>query len=313
MRQKLTAAGVFILLLFLLRFPDQALSAAREGMTLWLNTLIPTLLPFMILTGILLHTGNLEKILNPLAFFWKKFLGLSCWGAYAFLLGMLCGFPMGAKLSADLYANGKISRREAEYLLTFANNPSPSFLLSYLAGSCLKSRTSGCKILGTLFLSSMLCMLFFRFVVYKNHTTDTWRETSHNDKKETSHSPGGAIVDASIMNGFETITRLGGYILMFSLMSAFIRHYWPFSRLSGCLLLGITEITTGLHYLSALSLPYNWLYLFSMCATAFGGLCILAQTKSVLNRQLSLLPYVAAKCLSAVFTAGLILLHFFFI
>ena len=89
------------------------------------------------------------------------------------------------------------------------------------------------------------------------------------------------------MNGFETITRLGGYILIFSLLSAFIRHYVLFSRVSGGLLLGITEITTGLHTLSALSLPYDWLYLFSMCATAFGGLCILAQTKSVLNRQLS--------------------------
>lgn len=311
MRQKLTVAGVLILLLFLLRFPAQALFAAREGMALWLNTLLPILLPFMILTGILLHSGSLEKLLDPLSFFWKKFLGLSPWGAYVFVLGMLCGFPMGAKLSADLYAAGKISRREAEYLLTFANNPSPSFLLSYLAASCLGGKTSGREILAILFLSSMLCMLFFRFVVYKNHTTGI--PTENPEKKETSHSPTGAIVDASIMNGFETITRLGGYILIFSLLSAFIRHYWPFSRVSGGLLLGITEITTGLHTLSALGLPYDWLYLFSMCATAFGGLCILAQTKSVLNRQLSLLPYVAAKCLSAVFTAGLVLLHLFLV
>ena len=128
MKRTITAAGVLLLLVFLLMFPQKSLYAAREGMKLWLNTLIPTLLPFLILTGILLHTNTIEKILKPFAFFWKTCFGLSPWGAYAFLTGMLCGYPMGAKIAADLYKNGRISKREAHYLLTFSNNPSPVFL-----------------------------------------------------------------------------------------------------------------------------------------------------------------------------------------
>ena len=61
MKQRITTAGVICLLIFLLKFPEESLFAARDGMKLWLNTLIPTLLPFLILTGILLHTKGLEK------------------------------------------------------------------------------------------------------------------------------------------------------------------------------------------------------------------------------------------------------------
>lgn len=291
---------------FLLRFPEEALSAAREGMSLWLNTLLPTLLPFLILTGILLHTDAIEKLLHPFARFWKAALGLTPGGAYAFFLGILCGYPMGAKTAADLCACQKISRREAEYLLTFSCNPSPAFLLNYLAVTCLGGRTPAIEILGTLFAASVISMLFFRFVVYKNQTTGSFLKNT--SKKETSPSSQGAIVDVSIMNGFETITRLGGYILLFSLLSAMLGHYWPFSDQSGSFLVAAMEITTGIYRLSLQKLPYGLLYLTSMCASAFGGLCILAQTKSVLNGQLSVLPYLMSRLLCALCTAILIVL-----
>ncbi len=117
MKQRITTAGVICLLIFLLKFPEESLFAARDGMKLWLNTLFPTLLPFLILTGILLHTKGIEKFLSPLSFFWEKLLGLTPCGAYVFLLGILCGYPMGAKLTSDLYQKNKISKKEASYLL----------------------------------------------------------------------------------------------------------------------------------------------------------------------------------------------------
>ena len=299
MKRSLTAAGVLLLLLYLLMFPKEALQSAREGMGLWLNTLLPTLLPFLILTGILLRTNMIEKILQPFASFWKQCFGLSPCGAYVFLIGMLCGYPMGAKLTSDLYQSKKLSRREAHYLLTFTNNPSPAFLTTYLAQHCLGGKSSPWNILGILLLSDFLCMLFFRFVVYKSRTATPARKT----KKETlSASSPGTAIDVSIMNGFETISRLGGYILLFSLLSAWIHHYWPFPSCGEYIILGIMEITTGLNQITALSLPYSTQYLYSMVLTAFGGLCIMAQTKSVLEGKLSLLPYTAAKCLNALFT-----------
>ena len=125
MKQKLLLFFCIYLLFFLLLHPAEALPAARDGLTLWLNVMIPALLPFLILTGILLKTGNIRKLLNPAAPLTKKLLGLSPAGTYVFLLGLLCGYPMGAKLAHDLYINQQISRREGEYLLSFSCNASP--------------------------------------------------------------------------------------------------------------------------------------------------------------------------------------------
>lgn len=310
MKQKITAAGVFFLLLFLLKYPLESLSAAREGMKLWLNTLIPTLLPFLILTGILLHTKGIEKFFMPLSPFWKTCFGLSPGGAYAFLLGMFCGFPMGAKIAADLLKTGKIDSREAAYLITFSNNPSPVFITTYLAQISLGGSTRLGEIFIILSLSNFLCMLFFRFIVYRNKTVSP----AYFLKKETSSaSSQGTVIDVSIMNSFETIARLGGYILIFSLVAAVIHHCCPTPSPVKYIALGITEITTGLYQLSSSGISYPMRYLCAMTMTAFGGLCTMAQTKSVLEGRLPILPYAFAKCLNAIFTAILVLIFVKFI
>ena len=141
---------------------------------------------------------------------------------------------------------------------------------------------------------------------YQNQTIyqETFKELSDKKNKEPS-APGvtGTLLDASIMNGFETITRLGGYILLFSILSAFIRHYWSAGEMTEYLFLGALELTTGLHQLARSDLSPVFRYLCSMPMAAFGGVCILAQTKSLLHRDLSVLPYISAKCLNAAITA----------
>lgn len=309
MKQKVLPAVILLLLIFLLRFPEEAVFAAQKGLQLWLNTLIPTLLPFIILTGILIHTNGIEKFFSPLSGIWKILLGLSPSGAYAFLMGILCGYPMGAKITSDLYRYKKICKTEAEYLLTFCNNPSPAFIIAYLTGNCLQNKIPVTKVFAVLIASNLLCMLFFRFIIYKNQT----REVLHTSpvKKETSiFNSLGEMIDVSIMNGFETITRMGGYILMFSILSAWVGHYWLFGTGLKYLFLGTLEITTGLSSLAASSIPFHIRLVMSIALTAFGGFCILGQTKSVLDSQLSIRPYLSAKCLNAALTAVLTLIFF---
>ena len=211
---------------------------------------------------------------------------------------------MGAKLASDLYQENKISKKEASYLLTFSNNPSPVFLTAYVSQICLGGRTKITEITGILLLSNLICMLFFRFIIYKSKT---FTPISPSKKETSAVSSPGAVIDVSIMNGFETITRLGGYILLFSILGAVIGHFCPAQTEGKYIFLGITELTTGLHQLALSGLSYKKKYLCAMTMTAFGGLCILAQTKSVLKGKLSVLPYFAAKCMHAALTALLVL------
>ena len=115
-------------------------------------------------------------------------------------------------------------------------------------------------------------------------------------------SSSGAFLDVSIMNGFETVTRLGGYILMFSILSACISHFWNMKNLIGYTLSGILELTTGLCRLQNANIHMQWKYLLTLFLTAFGGICITFQTRSLVTRKLSMLPYITAKLLNGITT-----------
>lgn len=298
MKQRIITLFCICLLLFLLVHPEEALLSAKDGMSLWLNVMIPTLLPFLILTGILLKTGNIPQLLEPLAPFWKHFFGISPAGAYVLILGFLCGYPMGAKLAHDLYINHQISQREGEYLLTFSCNASPAFIFSYLSQNILEGKIPPHSLLLILLSADFVCMLFFRFLVYHGNTVSSVKPEYR--KKETYQQDStGVILDVSIMSGFETITRLGGYILIFSLLFTGFYHYWPFCSQNKILLTSPIELTTGLHQIAQSAFSWKIKYITSMTLTAFGGFCVMFQTKSVLEKKLSILPYIFAKCLNA--------------
>lgn len=280
MRSILLTAGTELILVFLLLHPGEGLASARAGMTLWLNTLLPTLLPFMILTGVLIHTKGIEKILSPLKPVFRFFLGTDVYGGYVFILGMVCGYPMAARLASDLYETGRISKIEALYLTTFCSSASPVFIITYLGHLCLNNRIPVPVLFFILFSGNMAAMVIFRFAVFRNHkifpsnVTKKAKPDTCYEKKETSEADSpGVILDVSIMNGFETITRLGGYILLFSILTGCIRYYRPFPALIQYILLGITEITTGLSLFASADIPWTLRCVLSVTATGFGGLC----------------------------------------
>ncbi|RHE76568.1 hypothetical protein DW723_05725 [Blautia obeum] len=99
---------------------------------------------------------------------WNKVLGVSAAGAYAVIVGALCGYPVGAKIISDLYENHQISESEAKYLLTFTNHASPVFVRTYLCHICLKDQIPARTVFGIFALSDLTIMLLFRFVVYRN-------------------------------------------------------------------------------------------------------------------------------------------------
>lgn len=265
MKKKMILLSVILLLLFLLCYPAEALAAARNGLKLWLETLLPTLLPFMILTGILVHTDWITKILQPTAPFFKVVFGLSPGGAYVFLLGLLTGYPMGAKLTADLYYAGKISRQEAEYLLTFCNNPSPAFLITYVGHICLEGKLHIGFLVGILFLSDMICMCFFRFTVYRKNSLLSFCTPKTSEQEYTS----AGLLDFVIMNSFETMAKLGG---LYSYVLYSVRSHKSFLVSSG----------TGKIYSSRTDRSYHWspwapavrVFLFTSCTSCTVYECI---------------------------------------
>ena len=113
----------------LLFFPDVSAAAAREGVALCLQTVLPSLFPFFVLSSLLVQSDVPRLLSRAMAGVMYPLFGVSGAGASALILGLLGGYPVGARTVAELYGRGEIAREEAEQLLAFCNNSGPGFFL----------------------------------------------------------------------------------------------------------------------------------------------------------------------------------------
>ena len=121
-----------ILILFtcsLIIFSKTNLNAAKNGLILWANSIVPTLFPFFVATELLSHTNftyYLGKLLNP---FMKPLFNIRGEGAFGLIMGIISGYPVGAKIAANFRKNNICSKEECERLLSFTNNSGPLFII----------------------------------------------------------------------------------------------------------------------------------------------------------------------------------------
>lgn len=271
--------GFFLVLLLLfalsvMLLPKTAVAGAKDGLMLWFQTVLPTLLPFMILSNLLLETNVLAPICRALKVCFGRLFHISENGVFALLLGFFCGFPMGAKILSDLRIKKRISRAEAQYLLGFCNNFSPMFLLGYVKE--LFPRIPTWNLLLVIFGSPLL----FGLISRKKGTDALFYEIARPNKCSFSFS----MVDESIMSGFFAITKIGGYLILFGIFAKMVTVLSTVTTLKA-FLLALTEITTGVHFISFAGLPTLVKECLALPGLCFGGLSGLAQTKSMLTES----------------------------
>gem|GEM_PF-760082 len=123
----------------LLLFPDVSAAAAREGVALCLQTVLPSLFPFFVLSSLLVQSDVPRLLSRAMAGVMYPLFGVSGAGASALILGLLGGYPVGARTVAELYGRGEIAREEAEQLLAFCNNSGPGFFLGVCGTAVLRN------------------------------------------------------------------------------------------------------------------------------------------------------------------------------
>lgn len=309
----LSKVGILAFLALLFLFPTSSLNGAKAGLLLWFNTLLPTLLPFIIVSNLIVKlkiTKPLSKILYPI---FHKLFGVSYDGCYPVLMGMISGIPVGAKSIGDMVSNGSLSVKEGQYLLGFCNNASPMFIMGYIAITQLHMTEIRIPLLIILYISAVLSSLLWFRVLFPAktlvHTQDVELST---DKEDDSTKFDFAKLDASIMDGFDVITRIGGYVILFSIAAGIISDMGSLSDIGKSFLIGLLEITTGINKFSQMSLPMELKIALITTITAFGGLSGIAQTNSVIsNTRLSILTYFKIKVLHMILAFILISIYLF--
>ena len=292
---------ILILLAFLLLDPTAATEASAAGLLLWFDSLIPALLPFLILSDLLIALNGVSTLTRFLYPLFHRVFGCSRSGCYAIVTGFLCGYPVGARVTADLVCSHQISREEGTYLLRFCNNASPAFLIGY----CMNRRLQRPDLIPCTLLLIYGVPLLLSFFWRKGKSFSSLPA----EKKTSGSQISFKIVDVCMMNGLESILKLGCYILLFSMLARLLMKIpCPFSYVTyGSV--GILEITNGIQLVSSdPTVPFILKYIFVLGFTAFGGISGAAQTESmILDSGLSVQIYLRAKILTAILVIGLAL------
>ncbi len=295
---------ITIMLLFfnaiMLLFPKEILTGARDGLLQWYNNVLPSLFPFMVFTSMLIYTGfprKLGRVLAPVSEWLFRVRGE---GAFAVVTGVMAGCPLGAKTVCDLYSQNMLTRNEAQRLLVFCNNTGPLFLVGAVGEGMLGQPAAGVKILVVQYLSALVMGVGMGF--FSGKKSDTCCKYGYDKNINIFNA-----FSSSVSSAVTSITLVGGFITLFSVISAIlsgsglmgiiVRTLRVFSineNVSKGIICGILEITNGMSRLSegTFSLPV------ACGLSAWGGFSIHAQSAAFITASgLSVKKYISGKAL----------------
>jgi len=159
LKQILIPICIYLFTVFLLIFSSTNLIAAKNGLSLWAFSVVPSLLPFFFATELLSYThivSILGKFLNK---FMRPIFNVPGEGSFALIMGIISGYPIGAKIVSNFKEQGICTPEECERLIAFTNNSGPLFIIGTVGISLFSSSLIGFK----LFIVHILSCLFTRF------------------------------------------------------------------------------------------------------------------------------------------------------
>ena len=294
----------------LLIFSKTNLPAVKNGLQLWVNSVIPSLFPFFVATELLMHTNLITCLGNVLNRYMKPIFNVRGEGAFAFIMGIISGYPVGAKIAVNFRKNNICTKVECERLLAYTNNSGPLFIIGTVGSSLFLSTEIGILLLITHIFGTLTVGIIFRF--YKNNY---YRNENIVDELDIDNFS--SILTESIFNSFKTTGMIFGFIIMFSiinniLLTSGILKLFP-SAIIGSIL-STCEITNGINYISMIKSSNLTIQLIlTSFFLGFGGISVLMQVYSIISKtDLSIKPYILGKLLhgltSAIYTLIIILL-----
>lgn len=310
----------------MLFMPKISVNFALSALNLWFTKMIPTLFPFMVVSGILIHMNLVKQLCAPISPLFSKLFGVNASGTFCIIIGFLCGFPMGAKVVADLYKKEELSLADADYLLSFCNLIGPIYFCGYVL-VVLNISDSIPFLVGMYGIPALYGMLLFRlrkvFSIKKRYCKVKLSATSKDKPSEQGlnntaylQKPPGLMeaMDQTIFSAIENITKLGGYMIFFNLFNILPRMMMQKGLLSHMAYterIGITYFFSCFFEISnGVSLVKNrepWLVLTML---PFGGLCCMAQTYSLIkDTPLSIAKYGIHKLVLTAVTGS----YYFFV
>lgn len=289
--------------------------AVRSALELCVRSLIPSLFPFFVFSALLTQTGFVQTagaLLTPLV---RPLFRIGGRGALVFFIGILSGYPTGAKMAADLYREGAVSRTEGRKLLPFCNNSGPLFIIGAVGNGMLKSTKTGVFLYWIHLLSALLVGLCFRFYGEgEKKTALSLRTAVGSELRGYYREKKRASLSEAVATAVQSTLFICGFIVFFSVISECLKPLLAhISNETLRLLLGsLPEVTSGISEVCASRLAERQKLIFISALLGFGGICVHMQVLGVLSgTDLGMKQYLLGKLLHAGFAATLCALALF--
>ncbi|TFE03596.1 nucleoside recognition domain-containing protein [Jeotgalibacillus sp. R-1-5s-1] len=319
-KEHILSALFFFFLLFILLHPDITLKASAEGMKLWAEVVFPALFPFFVLSALIPHIHWTDYVSKMFTFLMKPVFNVSRKGSIVLLMGVFSGFPVGAKMTAELYRNNQISLADANKLICFTNGASPMFLIGAVAGGFLHSPAAGitifiCHITGNLLIGMAAGRLI------------KGEQLSPPASRQSVKVPLIPEFQKAVSNSVQQLIMIGGLIIFFSVAASILEQSFFFHTLNSILtwikpdsyyseeivsafVTGLIEMSNGADLVSELHLSFDDRVLLILAIVSFGGLCVHFQVMSfILHTPISYKVYLLSRIAHLFLSPALYLIY----
>ncbi|MFZ3131665.1 MAG: sporulation integral membrane protein YlbJ [Desulfosporosinus sp.] len=326
-----TRAQVFALSLLTLGmfiYPQEVLSSAGRGLALWWSFVLPALLPFFILSELLMAAGFVHFLGILLESFMRPVFRLPGKAAFVVAMGYTSGFPMGAVLAARLRQAGELTREEGERLLAFTNNPSPGFMFGAVASGMLGKPALGIILASSIYISNLLVGFLFRFyrvtpsprhLILFPSFKRAWQEMK--DAQAKDNRAFGLILSDAIKQSITTVLIVAGFMAFFSVIIRLL-NIWHVTAFLATLLHivikvipvpilqsffnGLFEMTLGCQWTIQAVSELNQQVALLALLMGWSGLSVFAQVAGFISEtDLRFFPFVVARVLQGIIALGL--------
>ncbi len=305
-----------IIILFVIA-PEVSIKACLAGINVWATSILPALFPFFFFTKILSELNVITKLSKSIAPLTRKIFNTPGISGYVYLMSILSGYPVGAKITSDFYENKIISADEAHRIVTFTSTSGPLFILGTVAIGMFAHKGMGYIILVSHFVGAILNGIFFRNYKLKSVTNNI----------QTSNVVSKNMLEECMLNSIKSILIVGGYVSIFFMLITMFNHFnifLPFLLLLksifplidtgvvNAIFSGIIELTRGCLDLSLTSLTIKQSAPILSAIISFGGLSINLQSLTFLRKMnITLRFFFLQKTTHAIFSVLLCLISTF--
>lgn len=305
-------AVLFIILIVI--HSKETIGAVRSALGLCYQTIIPSLFPFFVLSGLLVQTGFVRVAGNFLSPVMRPLFRVGGSGALAFAIGVVSGYPMGAKMVCELYGGGLVTKAEGRRLLPYCNNSGPLFIIGAVGVGMLGSLQAGIFLYVVHLVSALLVGLLFRFYQRGEASGGGQRERIASGVKRDLRGHWtqeqrslGEIFSDCVRSAVNTTLAICGFIAVFS---AFLECLKPAidalvtSAVPNLVVKGLFEVTLGASSVAVCGLPLAARLVLASALIGFGGLCVHLQVIGIISKtDLGIKTYLAGKMLHGILSA----------